>query len=263
MSSPDAKKAVGLLCSALMALAVPARADIWDFGPDADNGIGTDNAPFHGSEQVHGLSGLPGPVADQDWYLTSTREFSSYQFVVDGMTGELDLTPASVQRLDSTGAVVENAIVTDAGGGLSLTWLRGAGLPQTNFVRVQGAACGAACDQTDTYRARYYDTTYTIPRFNNSGTQSTVLLVQNATDRSCTVTFFFLNAAGVLSATASAGTVSPYRLVVLPTSTVAPNLSGSVRIAHTCGYGGLSGKAVSVEPSTGFAFDTLMQHRPH
>ena len=35
-----------------------------------------------------------------------------------------------------------------------------------------------------------------------------------------------------------------------------PNQSGSVRIAHTCGYGGLSGKAVSVEPATGFTFDT-------
>ena len=50
-------------------------------------------------------------------------------------------------------------------------------------MRVRGAACGTACSTSDTYRVRFYDTTYTVPRFNNSGTQATVLLVQNATDR--------------------------------------------------------------------------------
>jgi hypothetical protein len=32
--------------------------------------------------------------------------------------------------------------------------------------------------------------------------------------------------------------------------------------AHTCGHGGLSGKAVSVEPATGFTFDTPFVHLP-
>jgi hypothetical protein len=45
---------------------------------------------------------------------------------------------------------------------------------------------------------------------------------------------------------------------VLPSATV-PGLAGqagSIRLLHTCGYDGLSGKAVSIEPATGFTFDT-------
>jgi hypothetical protein len=41
-----------------------------------------------------------------------------------------------------------------------------------------------------------------------------------------------------------------------------PGRSGSVRITHDCGYGGLSGKAVSIEPATGFTFDTPLLPRP-
>ena len=34
--------------------------------------------------------------------------------------------------------------------------------------------------------------------------------------------------------------------------------SGHAHVVHTAGYGGLSGKAVALEPSTGFTFDTAM-----
>jgi hypothetical protein len=56
--------------------------------------------------------------------------------------------------------------------------------------------------------------------------------------------------------------VNPHQLLLVPTATALPNQSGSVRVGHTCGYGGLTGKAVSIEPSTGFTFDTGLQHRP-
>jgi hypothetical protein len=128
-------------------------------------------------------------------------------------------------------------------------------------VRVANAACGQSCNLLDTYRARFYDTTYTVPRFNNSGTQTTVLLVNNATDRNCALTMFFLDGSGDLLANPSEG-IGPHALLVFPTAGVATNASGSVRIAHTCGYGGLSGKAVSVEPATGFTFDTPLLYRP-
>jgi hypothetical protein len=36
-----------------------------------------------------------------------------------------------------------------------------------------------------------------------------------------------------------------------------------VQIAHVGGYGALSGKAVSLEPSTGFTFDTAMTPIAH
>jgi hypothetical protein len=255
-------KALNALALGAFVLAASAGADEWDQGGDDDGGASTDNALFHGSEQTHDLGVQAGPVADQDWYLTFLRPLSSYQFVVDAFTGDLDLTPASVQRLSATQVVQQSATVLDGGGVLSLSWVRGSTTADTNYVRVSGAACGQSCSLPDRYRARFYDTTYTVPRFNNSGTQATVLLVQNATDRACEIQAFFLDDSG--------GTVGllinplgPHQLLVFPTASVAANQSGSIRVAHTCGYGALSGKAVSVEPSTGFTFDTPMLHRPH
>ena len=37
--------------------------------------------------------------------------------------------------------------------------------------------------------------------------------------------------------------------------------SGSITISNNARYGDLTGKAVSVEPATGFTFDTLMVPR--
>ena len=255
----------GLALGSALALCGAARADEWDFANDTDNGVSTDNVLFHGSEQIHDLAYLLGiQLADQDWYLVASHAFSSYQAVIDGMTGDLDLASTNMQRLDASGSIVlGNALVTDFGGNLSLDWQQGdVASPVASYVRVQGPACGTSCNSFDTYRMRFYETTYTIPRFNNSGTQATVLLVQNATDRTCDVTYYFLAATGSLIS-ASASQLTTRELEVIPTTSVAANQSGSVRIAHTCGFGGLSGKAVALEPATGFTFDTQMVHRPH
>jgi len=244
----------GILCGP------PAGADRWDVGADADNGANTDNAPFHGAEQVHDLGALPGPVPDEDWFIARPDRFSSYEFVVDGTTGNLDLPPSGVQLVTAVGEVeAESTVGTD--GILSLKFAR-AETVETNFVRVRLAGCGTACTAADTYRARLYDTTYSIPRFNNSGTQTTVLLVQNATPRSCLVVVFFFNSEGdVLLRDSELTVLEPYALHVLPVAGGAGH-SGSARVAHECGYGGLSGKAVSIEPATGFTFDTPMLARP-
>jgi hypothetical protein len=254
------KNAAVLMVGATL-LGAPARADDWDLGTDPDVGPGTDNALFHGSEQVHDL-GLQAASADQDWYLAMARPFSSYEFLVDSFTGDLDLVATGLQRLDPSQVVQQDAAVLEEGGVLALRWLNPGAADETHFVRVRGAACGATCSTSDTYRARFYDSTYTIPRFNNSGTQATVLLIQNATDRSCSLTAFFMSDAGSMVANPTFP-LEPRRLLVLASASVAPDRSGSVRLAHTCGFGGLSGKAVSVEPATGFTFDTPMLHRPN
>lgn len=240
----------------------PARADDWEGLIGPDNGSFTRNVPLHGSEQVHDMR-LSIVTADEDWYRVVNRPFSSYQMVVDGMTGALDLNPASVQRLNATGGLVlENALVSDAGGVLSLQWQQGNGSLHT-LVRVRNAACGTSCQDTDTYRMRFYDTTYALPRFNNSGTQSTVLRVQNATERACSVTHHYFAASGSLLATSGPTTLPARGLQVVATASVVGGASGSMRVTHTCGYGGLSGKAVTVEPTTGFTFDTALLPRPH
>jgi hypothetical protein len=256
-----AKTVTCLALGAAILLGSPARADQWDVGADADNGAGTDNAPFHGSPQVHDLAALPGPVRDEDWFIAHADRFSSYEFVVDGMTGNLNLPPAAVELVTATGTVVAQATGVKEERVLSLHFLR-AEVFEPRFVRVRFAACGTACTAADTYRARLYDTTYTIPRFNNSGTQATVVLVQNNTARSCFVSIFFFNVEGdVQLPDSKAILLAPHALHVLPVAGGAGH-SGSARVAHECGYGGLSGKAVSIEPATGFTFDTPMLHRP-
>ena len=95
--------------------------------------------------------------------------------MVDAFTGDLDLRAAGVQRLNGTQVVQQDADVLEGGGVVSLSWFRAGSTDETNFVRVAGAACTQFCNNLDTYRVRFYDTTYTVPRFNNSGTQTTVL----------------------------------------------------------------------------------------
>lgn len=249
---------------ALVAATVPgagARADDWDAGTDHDGTAGTDNVIAHGVEQVHDLAQQPtGP--DQDWYLVTSRAFSSYQVVIDGMTGDLDLGSQSLQRLNATGGLVlEDSSASDAGNVFSLDWQNGSG-PVVHLVRVRAAACGISCQAADNYRIRFYDTTYTVPRFNNSAAQTTVLFVQNTESRPCTVTQHYFSPSGGLLATSGPSTLQPRTVQVTATDEIVPGAAGSVRITHDCGYGGLSGKAISVEPSTGFAFDTEMASRP-
>jgi hypothetical protein len=50
--------------------------------------------------------------------------------------------------------------------------------------------------------------------------------------------------------------------LTLNTATVAPASSGSLTISHDGPFGALSGKAVAVEPATGFTFDTPLLPRP-
>jgi hypothetical protein len=252
----------GRLLLSGLALAATARADEWDVGGDADNAFTTDNLLAHGAEQIHDMAALSGPSPDQDWFLAPTHPFSSHEFVVDGTTGELDLTSASVQRLLNGVTVLQSALVTDFGGALSLSWLGPTvtPIPVLNWVRVQGAFCGTACSAQDRYRARFHDTTYTLPRFNNSGTQATVLMIQNASGRSCGGAAYYFDVSGSFLAASALG-LAPRQLMIVNTAAVVPNQSGSVRVAHTCGYGGLAGKAVAIEPAAGFTFDTAMEPR--
>ena len=49
---------------------------------------------------------------------------------------------------------------------------------------------------------------------------------------------------------------------MLNTSTVVPGATGSITISNDGRYGDLVGKAVAIEPATGFTFDTAMSPRP-
>ena len=54
--------------------------------------------------------------------------------------------------------------------------------------------------------------------------------------------------------------VPPRGLQVLPVASIGElaGLSGSAAVAHLGGYAALTGKAVALEPATGFTFDTTI-----
>jgi hypothetical protein len=120
--------------------------------------------------------------------------------------------------------------------------------------------CGASCGPDDVYNIRAFETTYSVPRFNNAGTQITVLLLQNPTNYTISGNIYFWNPAGVLLAT-SPFSLGANGLVVLNTSTIAPGVGGAVTVTHDGRYGDLSGKTVALEPATGFSFDSPMLPR--
>lgn len=258
----DRARAVACVLVALAGLGFVPATSAWDEWESDDTPAQTGNALFHGSEQRHDLE-LPGTGSDSDVYMVSTRPFSSYQVVVHGLTGDLDLTTTAVELMNGAGTVTQGALVLNAGGVLSLQWHAGnlAG-PASGFVRVREAVCGSSCTSEDSYRIVFYDTTYTVPRVNNSGTQSSVLLIQNVANRACDVAQHYFDAAGTYVASGPLLAMAPYDLKVVATAATFPGQSGSVRVTHTCGYGGLSGKAVAVEAATGFTFDTPFVHRP-
>jgi hypothetical protein len=128
-------------------------------------------------------------------------------------------------------------------------------------VLVRGAACGTTCGADDVYRLRAYETTYAVPRFNNSGSQISILLLQNPADYSASGTIYFWSANGTAAGT-QPFSLAAKALLVLNTATVVPAASGSMTIAHDARYGDLAGKIVALEPATGFSYDTTVTPRP-
>jgi hypothetical protein len=239
----------------------PASAiDVWDQATEDDNSTGTDNGLTHGSEQAHDLA-AEAAVADQDWYILSSVARTSYEVLVDGTTGDMNLTGGDVARMSGTTTVVQNSVQL-MGYSAVLRWQNATSTTETNWIRVSGAACTTACTSNDQYRIRFYDTTYGIPRFNNGGSQVTVLNVASIVPFSCSATFHFFNTAGTFLGSTT-NTFSARELFVLNTSTLAfaTGQNGSIIVSHTCGYGGLAGKAVALEAATGFTFDTQLVPR--
>jgi hypothetical protein len=241
-----------------------ALADVWDVQSQSDNTVATENELVHGSDQLHDLGALAGPAADQDWYRISQKPFSSYEIVADATSGDIGTT-LLVRRTDQTGAGIQTSVAVGVGYSRSLRWVNSTSASEdTQRIAVTSGSCTTDCGADDVYRLRSYETTYAVPRFNNSGTQVTVLLLQNPTNYTITGTVYFWNAAGTQVGTAPIN-LAGKALMVLNTSTVpgANGTSGALTIAHDGRYGDLSSKSVALEPATGFSFDTPGLVRPH
>lgn len=254
-----------LVVSLAACAAIPAAADVWDVQSDNDNSQTTDNELIHGSIQLHDL-GVQGSVADEDWYLMGQQPRSSYELVVDGISGDVSDKGLEVMRLDSTLTPVQTSEPISVGldYARSLRWENtSATAVNSQFIRIRSSNCTTDCGPDDQYRVRFYETTFAIPRFNVTSTQVTVLLIQNPTSYNAVGRSYFWNPAGGLEHT-EPFTVNAHSLYTLNLASI-PLLvgkSGTVTVSHTARYGELVGKAVAVEPATGFSFDTPMVWRP-
>jgi len=246
----------------LVNLTNPVNADFTD-----GQGQGTILDPtFATTELVHGsvvqadLAALNPTTADQDRYRIQQPPRVSWEVLVDGVSG--DLPPVLLERLSSTGAVLQTAVPA-GGSSVSLRWTNAGTTPVTgDRIRVAGG-CGVNCDAQDLYRIQALDTTYRVGRYNNSATQITILVLQNPTDDPVTGTTWFWNGLNGSLNGSQAFTIPPKGILSLNTSSVSgvASTSGSITVTNDAPYGALIGKAVSVESATGFTFDTALEAR--
>jgi hypothetical protein len=254
---------------AFILVAGPARADVWDTAAESDNTAGTDNELVHGSEQVHDLSAQAGPVADQDWYRVTVPPYSSFEVVVDGTTGDLNVAfdDVKLDLLDGAGAAVlqGHSCIGTACFSKRIGWRNTTAAAVLYMIRVSGAGCTTTCTTSDQYRILARETTVYLARFNNAGTQVTVLLSQNASDAAASASYFYWSTAGALLQTGSLSGHPSKALNVFNTTGFAPlvGVGGSITIAHDAPYGTWNVKSVALEPATGFSFDTPGVIRPY
>jgi hypothetical protein len=262
-----------LLCAlATLVAASPAQShDRWDLGTfgNDDGPSSNPNELTHGSSQIHDLEATGSP-ADQDWLQVRVRARHSYEARVSGATvfwSSLDGLPCAVgscvdlHRVDAGGTVLQGATNLEGSQrAVAVRWI--ASTTAGALLRVTGPN-GTAQGTSDEYSFEFFDTTYAGPRFNNSASQTTFLIVQNLKDTAVAGNIDFYNAGGALLHS------EPLALNAKATSVVntaaLPGLagqSGSVLIAQTGGWGALAGKAVAIEPATGFTFDTPLVSAP-
>lgn len=255
---------VGLAVAALVA-AAPARAiDPWEGGPLGDDNQSI-NALGHGSVQTHDLD-QAGGGNDVDWMSVPTLVRHSYEARLSNGNLEFDWGAcpncAQFERVSGSGTVLTDDVSTVNEGGVeayvrSVRWIATANT-NSEFIRVTGDLDNTE-NANSVYTVRFFDTTYSIPRWNQTGSQTTILMISNISQGPATVTVHFYSAAGSLLASSTV-TLQQNQLSVLGTASlpVLAGQSGHAHVVHTAGYGGLAGKAVSLEPATGFTFDTAL-----
>jgi hypothetical protein len=244
----------------------PVSADVWDNDPgDEDDSSATDNELFHGALQVHDLA-AQGAVADEDWFVVFSRPFSSYEVLVDGVQGQVFGTGGNlaVDRVNSGGSILTPGATPQNGLGASqsVRWANNTAAVVQDYVRVDGATSGCTntCTTDAQYTVRMWETTGAIPRFNNSGSQVTILLLQNPTNYPINGSVYFWENSGVFLGS-QGFSLAAKELFVFNTSTVAPGFAGSITVTQDGRFGDLQGKSVALEPTTGFSFDTPMSYR--
>jgi Zn-dependent metalloprotease len=222
--------------------------------------IGSKDELIHDSRETRNLE-----ATTQFWKI-SQKANSSYEIIVDALTGDMGATGPKLLRVDSDGStVLQQGTSVSGGDSKSLRFENAGAINNSQFVQVQSdvTGCNPSCDVNDTFRIRAYDTTYRFSRFNNNATQVTIAIIANPTADPVTGTLWFWSGAGTALGQ-QAVTIPAKGAFVLNTSALPAfaGQSGTITFSNDAPYGALSGKAVAVEPATGFTFDTAMVPRP-
>jgi hypothetical protein len=249
------------VCTLMLSCALTAGAtDPWEADPEDDGPATRTHLPAGASQAGRDLQG-PSGTPDQDWVWVWALPHHSYEARVSG--GPLWSVSGGFQgaQLD---LVNSSLVVAVPGDNVDMPGLRGqvvrfqgASVPDAGYLRVRGPAVGA--QGAEPYLLELFDTTYALPRWNNSGSQVTVVVVQNVKPTPVTGSLVFFNANGV-QLHAEPLSIEPNAVRVFNTATV-PGLvgqSGSARVVHFGGRSALAGKGVALEPATGFTFDTAL-----
>lgn len=237
-------------------LIAPAQADIWDGYdelPDKNRDL------TQGSDEAHALAARPGPSADVDWFRVPQDAYSSYEVTIDGLGSQVKTI--ELTRFDSSGTtLLQTGAAPHAVGGTSrvLEWKNG-NAPAFGLIRVQGAVCGATCGNDAAYRIRAVETTIAVPKYNNTGSQTTALAIQNLRPTERSVTVYLRNHMGQITAT-STTSIPALGSTVVHTQLLTGS-SGTITIAHDAGYGGLAARATTTDFSTGYIFDTMGSYK--
>lgn len=238
-----------------------------------NDGAATTTLPVeltHGANALYDLAAPDVTSPDVDWFALAQAPYSSYEVIVDALSGDLadDVVPMRVRRLaaDQITVLLPDAVPVGMGRARALRWQNGATADVDQWIRIESAASGVACDvdcgPDDVYRVRFYDTTTSVPRFNNGGGQITVLVLQNLLDTPVSATAYFWSVDGALLGSQVLN-LTPRQNITFNTTTVAgaAGQGGTITISHTAGYGGLAGKTVALDPANGFSFDSTMIFR--
>jgi hypothetical protein len=235
-----------------------AQADPWDGADDVSN---KPHDLTHGADEAHDLAARPGAIADVDWSRVPQDSYSSYEVVVDGIASQVE--SVDLARFNANGSLLmQNGAAPNTAGGTTrvLEWQNG-GTPLFGLIRVQGAMCGGTCAKDAVYRIRAADTTISVPKFTNSASVSTVLIIQNMRPTARTASVYFWNHMGQLMIPSATTVTVPARGSASLQTQMLVTGGGSITITHDAGYGGLVVKATTTDSGLNFSYDTAGIYR--
>jgi hypothetical protein len=237
-----------------------ASADTWDQTDDSD--ATSVNELSHGAVQDHDGGGGSTNL-DSDWFVVNSKGGHSYEFRTEGQSTAFYAFAARYAADGTTNLGLLFTSGADANyGSKSFTWEQASANAGKQFINLTAYSSGGITTSDD-YTARFYETTIFIPRYNNTSGQATVLLMQNTTDRTVAGSYNTWDQTGAQVFGTSFSLSAKQALVVNLAATAANNTAGTMVITHDGGYGGLTGKAVALDPATGFSFDTLGTYLPN